>query len=188
MTQAQVAGAVAGGDGEIAQLVASARDALTDDMVTRLGATLGDGLDLLDRVNRSGVAQALPAIARLVENGDLERLVSLARLFGAVEDSLSDDIVHRLAIVASGLAALADRLVRNEGFLRLVDLLGREDVQATVTDLLDALSEARSDTRLKGSPGGWSGLFRVAKDPAMQDMLVFMSAVGQRFRKDGTEA
>ena len=60
----------------LARLVGSAQDALTDDMVGRLAATVGGGLDMLDRANRSGIAKALPAVAQLVENGDLERLVT----------------------------------------------------------------------------------------------------------------
>ncbi|HKK13093.1 MAG TPA: hypothetical protein VKA14_00380, partial [Gammaproteobacteria bacterium] len=68
---------------ELVRLLEGARDALNDDMVARLSATLGDGMELLDRVNRSGAGKALPAIAELVENGDLERLVHLARVVGS---------------------------------------------------------------------------------------------------------
>lgn len=169
---------------EVERLVASARDALTDEMVARLAATAGDGLDLLDRVNRSGVARALPAITQLVENGDLERLVSLARLIAAVEDSLSDDIVHRLGLVVTGLAALVDKLARNEGFLKLVDLLGREDVQGALADLTEAACAARAQAaQLPPSKGGLANLWHLVKDPATADALRFMGLVSERLRQ-----
>ncbi len=63
--------------------------------------TASEGMDLLDEVNRSGVKKALPALAALVENGDLDRLVRLARVYGAAEDALTDDIVGRVADTAA---------------------------------------------------------------------------------------
>ncbi len=91
LAQALVEELVANGDLDnlvhLARLIGSAQDALTDDMVNRLAATAAGGLDLLDRANRSGVARALPAIAELVDNGDLDRLVELARLVGSAQDA-----------------------------------------------------------------------------------------------------
>ena len=95
------------------RLVGSAQDALTDDIVSRMAHTAAGGLDLLDQVNRSGVAAALPAITALVNNGDLDRLVGLARLVGSAQDALSDDIISRLALIAGELMCLVDRLARN---------------------------------------------------------------------------
>lgn len=174
-----------GGTGtEIERLVASAQDALTDDMVVRLSATLGDGLDLLDRVNRSGIVRALPAITQLVENGDLDRLISLARLMAAVEDSLSDDIVNRLALVGTEMAALVDKLARNEGFVKLIDILGREEVQCALVDLAEAACAAKTETAALPAPkGGLGGLWQLAKDPGTQDALRFMALVSKQLRK-----
>ena len=92
---------------DLARLIGSAEDSMSDDIVKRLSETAVGGLDMLDRVNRSGILKALPAITQLVENGDLDRLISLARFVAAMEDSLSDDIVRRVAIVATELASLA---------------------------------------------------------------------------------
>ena len=160
---------------EIERLVASAQDALTDDMVTRLSATMGDGIDLLDRVNRSGIIRALPAITQLVENGDLDRVISLARFVAAMEDSLSDDIVNRLSIVATELAALVDKLARNEGFMRLIDILGREEVQCAMRH--DRRGRIRVQRR------GFGGLWQLVTDPGTQDALRFMALVSRQLRK-----
>jgi len=169
---------------DLARLVASTQDALSDDIVARLAGTATNGLDLLDRINRSGIARALPAITQLVENGDLDRLVGFARLIASIEDSLSDDIVHRLAIVATGLASLVDKLARHEGFLRMIDVLGRDDVQASLVDFANAASAARAEAEtLPRSSGGLGGLLRIATDPGTQDALRFMSIVSKHLRK-----
>jgi len=169
---------------ELGHLVASAQDALTDDMVVRLSANVSQALDLLDRFNRSGIDRALPTIAQLVENGDLERLVAFARLFGAFEDSLSDDIVNRLALVVTELASLVDKLARNDGFQRLVDLLGRDDMQDTLVQALDAVSAARDETaKAPPSKGGIGGLWALATDPATQDAMRFLVSMSKQFGK-----
>lgn len=169
---------------EIESLIASAQDSLTDDMVMRLSANVSQTLDLLDRFNRSGIDRALPTIAQLVENGDLERLVGFARLFGSIEDSLSDDIVNRLALVVTELASLVDKLARNEGFQRLIDLLGRDEVQDAMVNLLGAASEARKEAAaLPPAKGGFGGLWQMATDPATQDALRFMVLMSKQISK-----
>jgi len=169
---------------EMERLLASAQDALTDDMVTRLSATVGDGLDLLDRVNRSGIIRALPAITQLVENGDLDRLVSIARFVAAMEDSLSDDIVNRLALVATELASLVDKVSRNEGFMQLIDILGRDEVQCALVNVAESACAARTEAAALPAPrGGIGGLWALAKDPGTQDALRFMALMSQHLRK-----
>lgn len=176
----------------LARLVGSAQDALSDDIVGRLSATTAGTLDLLDRVNRSGIARALPAITQLVENGDLERLTGLARLVASMEDSLSDDIVGRLALVATGLVSLVDKLSRAEGFLRLIDTFGREDVQSTLLVLADAaaaVSAAREEAaRLPPPPRTVRGLLQLARDPDTQEALRFMALVGRHLRRPPSAA
>ena len=74
---------------------------MTDNMVSNVAAIVADGIDLVDRVNRSGIVKALPAIASLVENGDLDRLVQLARLIGSAQDAMTDDMIVRLTDTAA---------------------------------------------------------------------------------------
>ena len=169
---------------ELEHLIASAQDALTDDMVTRLSYNLTQTIDLLDRFNRSGIDRALPTIARLVENGDLDRLVAFASLFGSVEDSLSDDIVNRVALVATELAGIVDRIARNDGFQRLLDLLGREDVQGCLTDVLCASSAAKEEAAaLPPSKGGFGAMWQLITDPATQDAMRYMVLLSKHMNK-----
>ena len=169
---------------DLARVIGAAEDSMSDDIVKRLSETAVGGLDLLDRVNRSGILKALPAITQLVENGDLDRLISLARFVAAMEDSLSDDIVRRVAIVATELASLVDKLARTEGFERLIDILGREHVQNALDDMAEATCAAKAEAaQLPPSRGGVFGLWQMAKDPDTQDALRFMALVSKQLRK-----
>lgn len=165
---------------EMINFVASAKDAMSDEMVSRLAGTLSEGMSLLDRVNRSGIARALPAITQLVENGDLERLINLGRLMAAVEDSLSDDIVNRLSIVATEMASLVDKLARSQ----LIDVFGREDVQNAMVNVAEAACAANDAVAALPMPkGGLGGLWQLIKDPGTQDALRFMAMVSWKLRK-----
>ncbi|MGH8747349.1 MAG: hypothetical protein ACREUK_12775 [Burkholderiales bacterium] len=165
---------------ETINFVASARDAMSDEMVTRLAGTLSEGLALLDRVNRSGIARALPAIVQLVENGDLDRLISIGRVIAAVEDSLTDDTINRLSVVAAEMASLLDKLARS----RLIDVLGREDVQNAIINAAEAASAANEAiAELPMPKGGLSGIWQLARDPGTQDALRFMALVSWKVRK-----
>lgn len=172
-----------GAAGEWEGLVRGARDALTDDMVGRVSATLAESLDLLDRINRSGIAKALPALGTLVANGDVERLVHLARVAGAVQDALSEDIVARLAAMSSDVLALVDRLTRSDGLLRILALLEREEVQQSVVRLLGALTHALEEQETAPAPrGGIGGLLQVMKRPETQAALQLLGSAAQHLR------
>jgi len=166
---------------ELERLVAASRDALTDEMVSRLGATAAEGLDLLDKVNRSGVAGALPAISQLVANGDLERLVALARTYGAAQDAMTDEMVARMAETVSETLSLMDRLNR-AGLDRVVGSLER--LAAVLEQTMGALDAARSDAAT-GTPagGGFGGMWRLLADRENQDSLRFLLAFAREFRK-----
>jgi uncharacterized protein YjgD (DUF1641 family) len=166
---------------ELERVVAAARDSLTDEMVGRLAATAAEGMDLLDKVNRSGVAGALPALSQLVANGDLDRLVALARTYGAAQDALTDEMVSRLAETVAESLSLMDRLHR-AGLDRLVGSLER------LADVLEhtaaALETADKDmTREPAAPGGFGGLWALMRSPENQETLRFLLAFGRAFRK-----
>ncbi|MEJ2344620.1 MAG: hypothetical protein P8090_04285 [Gammaproteobacteria bacterium] len=187
---------------ELARLVASAQDSMSDDIVTRLAGTAGngmdlledsmsddivgrlaatitDGVDLLDRVNRSGVSRALPAITQLVENGDLDRLVNVARVLSSAADSLSEDIISRLAVVAAEGICLLDKLARNEGLMRLLSVLQRKESQELMEHVANALVATSEDlSKMPPAKGGVSGLWHVAKQPGTHEGLRIVSLLG----------
>lgn len=184
---------------ELERLTAAARDSLTDEMVSRLSATVAEGVDLLDQINRSGVGKALPAVAQLVENGDLDRLVALARTYGAAQDSLTDEMVSRLAGTVAESLSLMDRVHRagaerlvdafarlaNSGALERLDTLG-ERLTASF-DLLERIVGAleSANQEMTGQPaaaGGFGGLWRLMRAPENQETLRFLLALGRGFR------
>ena len=189
-------------DLEVRRVVEAARDALTDVMVERLSEAAGEGLSLLDHVNRSGLEKALPSIAKMVRDGDLERLVQLARVYGSAEDALSDEIIGRLAeTIAEGLS-LMDRLSRG-GALRLVEMLERmhasgslERVAATLPKLMERLehiehvlgsleSAVADAARMPAPQGGIGGLWQIARDAETQRGLQLLQSFNKHLRSAG---
>ncbi|HTQ77270.1 MAG TPA: hypothetical protein VMI15_04535 [Burkholderiales bacterium] len=168
---------------ELERFTAAARDSLTDEMVSRLSAVVAEGVDLLDKINRSNVAGALPAISQLVANGDLERLVALARTYGAAQDAVTDEMVGRLAETVAESLSLMDRMHR-AGLDRLVGSIERLAVVLERT--MGALDAAGRETA--GAPaggGGLGGLWQLLRDPGNQEALRFLLAFGREFRKGG---
>ncbi len=162
------------------RLTAAAQDSRTDEMVSRLSATVAEGMDLIDKVNRSGVAGALPALAQLVANGDLERLVHLARTYGAAQDALTDEMVSRLAETLAESLSLIDRMNR-AGLDRLVGNIERLGVVLEST--MNALEAAKRDTAASRAGGGLGGLWRLMSDAENQESLRFLLAFASEFRK-----
>jgi len=168
---------------EIERVIGAASDALTDEMVGRVTATAAEGMDLLDQVNRSGVGRALPALAQLVENGDLDRLVALARTFGAAQDALTDEMVGRMAETMSESMSIVDRLNR-AGPERLVG--GLERLAGLLEGTIGALDAAKREVAAKpAAGGGLGGLWQLLRDPESQQSLRFLLAFAKEFRKRG---
>ncbi len=99
-------------DVEVERVIAAARDALSDEMVGRLASSASSTMELLDQVNRAGLGRAIPALTELVNNGDLDRLAKLARVYGASEDALTDEMIGRLTQAAGDGLALMDQVNR----------------------------------------------------------------------------
>jgi hypothetical protein len=184
---------------ELERVTAAARDALTDEMVSRRSATAADGIDLLDQINRSGVGKALPALAQLVANGDLERLVALARTYGAAQDAMTDEMVSRMAETIGASLSLMDRLNR-AGVDRLVGMLERL-ASSGALERLDTLTERltagldllermvgaidAAGTQMSTGPaanGGLGGMWQLARERENQETLRFLLAVGYSLR------
>ena len=187
---------------ELERLAAAARDAITDEMVSRLSATVGDGMDLLDQINRSGVGKALPALAQLVANGDLDRLVSLARTYGAAQDAVTDEMVSRMAETIGASLSLMDRLNR-AGVDQLVGMLERL-ASGGALDRLDALADRltagldllervvgavdaanRDMSTGAAANGGFGGIWQLMRERENQETMRFVLAFGRSLRRQG---
>lgn len=185
---------------ELERLSEAARDALSDEMVTRLAATAGDAVELIDQLNRSGLARVIPVLAQMVKNGDVDRLVQLARVYASAEDALTDEMVGRIAETVGEGFSLLDRLSRG-GAARFVEMM--EKMQASgalermaailpklaermdhVEHVLACLETAEMETKAAPTPrGGLGGLWRMLRDPETQKTLEFLLAFGRHLRK-----
>ncbi len=158
----------------LARVVGSAQDALNDEMVTRLAGLATDGLELLDRVNRSGVSRALPAITALVDNGDLDRIVALARVVGSAQDALNDEMVTRFAGLAADAVSILDRVTRNGFIDRWLALADRAERSGLVPDFMTAVDVAVKDMETTPRPqGGIGGLWTLMRQQSTQQAYQF---------------
>jgi uncharacterized protein YjgD (DUF1641 family) len=189
----------ANSNADLEHLFKAANDALTDDMVTRMAQTAADGMDLVDHVNRSGLKKAIPAIAELVNNGDLDRLVRVARVYGAAEDALTDDMINRMAATIGEGLSMLDKLNRS-GVGRLVAMLERmeasgslERLTETLPRLCDRLGQLerllaaldRADETSSSQvaeAGGVRSLLKLLNDRQNQDALRHLLNIGRAMK------
>lgn len=186
-------------DVEIESVLRAARDSVSDDMIGRLTETASHAIDLLDQVNRSGVASALPAMAEMVRTGDLERIARYARVLGAAEDAVTDDMIGRFATLAGEATMMVDRL-NTSGVTKLIDLLGQMNATGAldriaaklpalidnlelIENMLGCMAEAAKEVKTTPAPGGGlMPLLSMLRDPENQKALQFFLAVGRRMR------
>jgi hypothetical protein len=104
---------------ELATLVTAARDAMSDDIVTRLAGAMSEGITLLDRLTRN---EGLVYLLQELDRPENQRfLISMANAFTEASRELA------ITPQARGGLACALRLVRDPGVLeglRLVSLVG----------------------------------------------------------------
>ena len=184
---------------EIERLIAAGRDSLTDEMVGRLAGSAAEALDLVDKAGRSGLSKAIPALAEMVNNGDLERLAQLARVYHAAQDALTDEMVGRLAETLGEGMSLLDRVNRS-GFWRLVEVMERlestgalERIASSLPQLLERLDmvaglltcmeEAASKSKAKPAAGGIGGLWRIMKDEKTVSSLQFLLSMSEQMQE-----
>ncbi len=164
----------------LARVLGAADEAMNEDMVGRMAGTLGEGLDLLDRVNRSRLIDALPAITELVEAGDLDRIVRLVRLFGAAEDSVNDEMISRMAGVATNALCLIEQLTRNDALGRILTFFLRPEVQNVLVRFGEALLAASTEYEQMPPPkGGLGGWWQLLRSPGNQQAMQFLGVFGR---------
>jgi uncharacterized protein YjgD (DUF1641 family) len=186
-------------DYELERVIAAARDSMTDEMVGRLAGSAAEGLDLIDKAGRSGLSKAIPALAEMVNNGDLERLSQLARVYHAAQDALTDEMVGRLAETLGEGMSLLDRVNRS-GFWRLVEVMERLESTGALEriaialpqllerldmlgGLLNCLEDAASKSKQQPASGGIGSLWRIMTDEKTVHSLQFLLAMGEQMQE-----
>jgi len=111
---------------------------------------------------------------------DLEQLSELATLVSSARDAMSDELVTRVASALSEGITLLDRLTRNEGLMRLLQVLDRPESQHLLIGLSEALGAMSRDiASAPPAKGGIVGILRLAREPGTQEGLRSISLLGQ---------
>ena len=124
--------------------------------------------------------QTETSLESMINSDNLEGLTELATLVAAAKDALTDDMVTRLAGVFSEGITLLDRLTRNEGLVRLLQVLDHPENQALLVGLSDALTlTSRDMASAAPAKGGLIGIMKLAREPGTQEGLRVLSLLGQ---------
>jgi hypothetical protein len=111
---------------------------------------------------------------------ELEQLADLALLVASARDAMSDEMIARLARSFSEGVALLDRLTRNEGLMRLLQVLDRPEAQYLLLGFSKALGQMSREVAITApAPGGIAGIWRLAREPGAQEALRSLSVLGQ---------
>lgn len=119
---------------------------------------------------------------------DLEQLSELATLVTSARDAMSDEIVSRVASALSEGITLLDRLTRNEGLMRLLQVLDRPDCQYLLVGLADALTATSRDIATAApARGGVGEMLRIVRQPGTQEGLRVLSMLGEHLSESMRE-
>jgi hypothetical protein len=117
-------------------------------------------------------------------SNDIQGLVEVAQLVNAARDAMSDEIVTRIASTLSESLMLLDRLTRNEGLMRLLQVLDHPDSQTWLVALSESLNVATKEIATNPpATGGFMCLARVAREPGTQEGLRFVAALGKHISR-----
>ncbi|MGA9666687.1 MAG: hypothetical protein WBQ69_09595 [Gallionella sp.] len=184
---------------ELERVIAAGRDSLTDEMVGRLAGSAAEALDLVDKAGRAGLSKAIPAIAEMVNNGDLERLSQLARVYHAAQDALTDEMIGRMAETLGEGMSLLDRVNRS-GFWRLVEVMERLESTGAleriatslpqllerlelVSGMLSCLENAAKNSKAQPAKGGIGSLWHIMTDEKAVNSLQFLLNMSEQMQE-----
>lgn len=123
-------------------------------------------------------------LAATVSGNDLQRLVEFAQLVTSAQDAMSDDIVTRVASALSEGITLLDRLTRNEGLMRLLQVLDHADSQRLLIGLAEGLRATSRDLAITPpAKGGLGELLQAARQPGTQEGLRVLAVLGQHLNR-----
>ncbi len=115
-----------------------------------------------------------------LDAASVDSLVEMLNFLASAKDAMSDEIVTRLARTMSEGMTLLDRLTRNEGVIRMLQVLDRPETQYLMISLADALAKmSRELATAPPAKGGILGLVQLARTPGTQEGVRALSLLGQ---------
>lgn len=115
-----------------------------------------------------------------LDEASIASLVEIINLLASVRDAMSDEMVARLAGTVSEGLILLDRLTRNEGLMRLLQMLDRQESQNMLIALSDAIHAASHEIPAAApATGSLACMMRVVRDPGTQEGIRLLSVFGK---------
>jgi len=128
----------------------------------------------------TGMANETPQASSTLNERTTKDLVEMIDLLASARDAMTDDMIVRLARTTSEGMTLLDRLLRNEGVMRLLQVLERPETQYLLMSLADALGKmSRELATAPPARGGLGGLLKLAREPGTQEGIRAISLLGQ---------
>jgi hypothetical protein len=110
---------------------------------------------------------------------DMQHLAEFAGLVTSARDAMSDDIVNRVAWAMSEALILLDRLTRNEGLMRLLQVLDRPESQKLLMAMSEAIDAVAKDIPSSApAVGGIGCTLRMVRDPGVLEGLRLFTLFG----------
>jgi hypothetical protein len=126
------------------------------------------------------MANETPQVPSALNEQAVRDLVEMVNLLASARDAMTDAMVTRLARAVSEGVILLDRLTRNEGFMRLLQMLDRQESQYLLMSLATGLGQmSRELATAPPARGGIRELFRLAREPGMQEGMRALSLLGR---------
>lgn len=111
---------------------------------------------------------------------DLQRLVEFAQLVTSARDAMNDEMVNRISWALSEGLNLLDKLTRNEGLMKLLQVLERQESQYLLVAMSEAIDAAGKDIPASAqATGGLGCAFRVLTDPGTLEGMRLFSVFGK---------
>ncbi len=156
---------------ELNRLIEAAGNAMTDQMVGRLSETLGNGMEVLDRLNdedtRAAVHSLLDELTVMHRTGSLAATFELIHLLAAMRNAMTDSMVERLSI-------FVEHMMTN---------LANEEVADLAHAAKEAVNEAVRESADYKAPGGIMATLKMLGDPKTQASIVFLRTLAENLRK-----
>ncbi|MBI5137779.1 MAG: hypothetical protein HZA24_10675 [Nitrospirae bacterium] len=158
---------------DMAHAAGAVAHALTDSMVERLATTLGNVMEVADRLNdpdtKAAVDCLLDNLTTLHQSGGMQPLFDLLHMLGAAQNAATDSMIERGA-------ALVEHLVSN---------LANEDVADLAHQTQQAMREARQEQSAAPSQGGLLATLALLGKPETQSAIRFLVSVTGKLRRPG---
>lgn len=156
---------------DVSRLVQGATDAMSDSMVERLVSTVGNGLEVVDKLNEPDIKEAisslLDALGTMHRTGVLQTVIDIVFMLHAARAACNDAMIERFFV-------FIEHMWNN---------LGTEELATLAHEAKGAMEDALDHCNIPGGGGGLLGTMKMLSKPETQDAMRFLLAFSCSLRK-----